>query len=231
MTKLKEIKSCVNCTQKSSLFKLLNNSELELINDNRLQVKYRAGETIIKQGTQFTNFIVLCYGKAKVYLEGRNGKNLILRYLRPFEFISWPGAFTDNRHHSSVSAITESLVCLINVVILRKIIEQNNKFALGYIENVSRANNFSTDKLLTISQKRSHGRIAHSLLYLRNDVFDENTSGLSISRQELADIASMSKESVCRILKEFREGGIINLSNNSIKIVDLKLLKQISDFG
>jgi CRP/FNR family transcriptional regulator len=41
----------------------------------------------------------------------------------------------------------------------------------------------------------------------------------------------MSKESAIRILKEFKEEGILNVEGNSFHIVNSKQLRQISEIG
>ncbi len=216
---------------KSPLFKHLTKSELELINEYRLEVKYNEGEVIFKQGTSLTHLIILNYGLAKIYLEGKNNKNLILRYLKPSEFINWPGAFVDNRHHFSVAAIKDSLACLINVDIFKQILQQNTSFSLDYIKNSSEASILRFDKLVNLTQKHMHGRIADALIYLYDEVFNNNTYELSISKQDLAELTGMNKDSAGRILKEFIESDIINIKKTRIEIKNFDLLRQISEYG
>ena len=54
---------------------------------------------------------------------------------------------------------------------------------------------------------------------------------MTISRQDLADISGMSKESAIRILKEFKEEGILTVDGNIFEILNIKQLKQISETG
>ncbi len=54
---------------------------------------------------------------------------------------------------------------------------------------------------------------------------------MTISRQDLADLSGMSKESAIRILKEFKEEGILTTSGNTMEIWNTKQLRQISETG
>jgi CRP/FNR family transcriptional regulator len=54
---------------------------------------------------------------------------------------------------------------------------------------------------------------------------------LPFSRQELADLIGVSRESATRVLIKFKSEGIIDLKGRSIKIVNMDLLEQISQKG
>ena len=53
--------------------------------------------------------------KAKVYLEGDKGKNIIIKILKGGELVGGPGFKVDNRHHFSVTAITDAKACFIDI--------------------------------------------------------------------------------------------------------------------
>jgi len=83
----KSLKTCLDCILMSPLFKLLTEKELEIIDDNRFEVNFRSGENIRKQGTYLSHAISLNAGLAKLYLEGINNRNIILRIIKPTSFI------------------------------------------------------------------------------------------------------------------------------------------------
>jgi CRP/FNR family transcriptional regulator len=51
---------------------------------------------------------------------------------------------------------------------------------------------------------------------------------LHLSRQEIADLTAMSKDSAIRILKDFERDGIISMQGNQMSILDKDQLKDIS---
>ena len=79
---------CINCANKSPLFKLLKPAELEIINKGRHEVIYNTGETIFKQGSPLSHVLSFNYGLAKIHLQGAENKNIIFEISAVSLFIS-----------------------------------------------------------------------------------------------------------------------------------------------
>ena len=107
------------------MFKFLSDKEIELIEKNRFEVKFRKGEIIRKQGTYLSHVISINSGLAKLYIEGFNGKNLILRIVKSTNFIGGPGMYFDQRHHYSVIALVDLSACFIDMNVFKNIIHNN----------------------------------------------------------------------------------------------------------
>ncbi len=77
-----------------------------------------------------------------------------------------------------------------------------------------------------------HGKIAEVILYLYKNIYNEqNPYPFIISRQDFADMAAISKESVSRILKQFKDDNLIKINIKTIKILNYDQLVQISECG
>jgi len=222
--------NCADCNCTSSIFQTLSKPELELINQNRYEVSFRAGEMMFKQGTPAPHFLCLTSGLAKLYIEGY-GKNLILSLVKPVEYILGPGIYVDNRHHYSASAVEDSTACLVDVSTFKKMIRNNPDFAEDFIQKISIMTIFNFDQFLSLTQKQMNGRIADALFYLSEKIYAGNPFEMTISRQDLADISGMSKESAIRILKEFKDEGILSVDGNTMHILNTHQLRQISQTG
>ena len=102
--------SCCNSScfvdDESNIFKNLVEDELNLLVEKKQQIKYKTGETIIKQNTASTYVICIKEGLAKIYIEGEKGKNLIVKIIGKGDFITGGGLFNGNVHHFTISAIT-----------------------------------------------------------------------------------------------------------------------------
>jgi CRP/FNR family transcriptional regulator len=222
--------NCANCNCKSQIFKNLGGLELELINNSRFQVDYKAGEIIFKQGTPSPYFVCITSGLAKIYIEGY-GKNLILALVKPVDYIFGPGIYVDNRHYYSASAVEDCTACLVDASVFKKLIRDNPDFAEEFLKRVSLQSIVNFEQLVSLTQKQMPGRIADAIFYLFEKIYCKNPFDLTISRQDLADLSGMSKESAIRILKEFKEEGILTLAGNNMEILNLKQLRQISETG
>jgi CRP/FNR family transcriptional regulator len=209
----------------------LSEEELRMIDENRHEVVYNPGETIFKQGTACTHVLSFTSGLAKIHMTGMNGKNLIIRLIKPIEFITGAGLFTNNMHHYSVTAIEKSCVCFIDKVIFFRLLEGNHKFCKEFMKLTQDHLIQSFEKLMNLNQKQNHGKVAESLLYLAGEIYGSNTFTLSITKTELSEMAGISKESTFKILKAFDSEGIINISGSSVEILNQELLSRISEKG
>jgi CRP/FNR family transcriptional regulator, polysaccharide utilization system transcription regulator len=205
--------------------------ELEVLNETRVEVNFKAGEMIFKQGTPSPYFLCLTAGLAKIYIEGFNGRNLILGIIKPVEYILGPGVYVDNRHHYSAVAVTDSSACLIDILAFKSIIRSNPDFAEEFIRRVSLQAIFNFDQVISLTQKQMPGRIADVLLYLKDKVYESNPFAMSLSRQDIADMSGMSKESAIRILKDFKDEGIIKIDGSRVEITNETQLAKISQTG
>ena len=85
--------------------------------------------------------------------------------------------------------------------------------------------------LHNLTQKHMHGRVADTILYLSNKVYNNTNFETTLNRQDLADMSSMTKESTIRILKEFKDDKIISFEGNNFKILQADTLQLISKRG
>jgi CRP/FNR family transcriptional regulator len=86
-------------------------------------------------------------------------------------------------------------------------------------------------RMLSLAQKRMHGRMAEALLMLADEVFGSDEFELLLSRQDIGDMTNMAKESVVRILKDLEEEGIIDAGCPMMRILDRERLKVIAEKG
>lgn len=221
----------MDCNMRSPLFRYLSEDELALVNGSRYEVFFKSGETIIKQGTDTTHMITLTSGLAKIYIEGYQNRNLILRIARPGEVFGGPGFFTDGRNHYTVAAIENATCCYLDGKIFQSLVETNIKTANELIRKINHSAIHNLDKLVNLTQKQVPGRMADALLYLHAEVYLTNPFDLTLSRQDLADMTGLSKESVIRILKEFKEDHILEMKGDHVEILNFDSLNRIAHSG
>jgi len=231
MSVINLISSCETCTRRWKNFQHLTQEELDLVNDNRYEATFKPGETIIKQGSPASNALFMASGMAKSYIEGLNGKNFILSIALPGRLILGPGAYIDSRHTYTVAAITAVQACFINFEIFKQLVRTNGAFAESLLQDISTKSQGTLNRMVSLSQKKMHGRLADALLYFSDVVFKTDEYDMILSRQELGEMTNMAKECVVRILKELEDSGVIYSDSSKVKILDREKLVQISVKG
>ncbi|MEN8119414.1 MAG: Crp/Fnr family transcriptional regulator [Bacteroidota bacterium] len=231
MTRDQKINSCTVGLEKCTCFELLTEEQTELIDNNLVEVGFSKGETICKQGTFATHVIYLTKGLVKVHMDGTQG-SLILKIVPENHLVALTALLEGNNVFPySVTAYVDSVVKLINIATFKKIINENAKFAAEII-NTLNSNTLQTfGRFYCLTNKQAYGRLADIILCLSEKIFKQKVFELLLTRKELAELSGMTTENVIRMLKKFREDGLIEMEGKKVKIKNSKLLKKISNYG
>jgi CRP-like cAMP-binding protein len=231
MEKPKGEQDCRTCMNRWDNFRTLTDEQMQLICDHRYEANFKSGEIIFKKGSPTSSGIFLVSGMAKVFLEGLDGKNIIISIAKPGVMISGPGTYGDMRHHFTLTALTDVKACFIDMLVIKQLVHLNNNFAEGLISDISQKSLLMYYKLIGLTQKKMPGRLADALLYLSNQIFESDEFDIILNRQELGEFTNMAKESVIRILKDLEDGGVISSNCSRIKILNKSKLQMISENG
>jgi len=202
--------------------------ELSQLAQKKTRISYLKGETIFKQGAFAPYVLYVVSGLIKVYLQTGYDKQVNISLAQKGDFLAFSSIFGENIHTYSSQAIKDSEICMIEKESLKDILLRNPQFAL---EITSR--NYSNEKHLleiikNLSYKQMRGKLASTLLYLSQDDFLKEDVFEFLSRQDIADFASISTESAIRYLKEFEKENVIVLHGRNIEISDVKKLETIA---
>lgn len=212
-------------------FEKLSDAEQKLIEKNQLEVKFKKGEVICKQGAFATHVIFLKEGLGKVYIEN-NKELLILRIMPSGNLLGLTSLLEGNNiFNYSVSAYKDSVVIMIDIKILREIIKKNSLFAFEIINIFCKNAMQINTRFFCLTHKQSYGRLADIILCIACRIYKNTEFDFFFSRQELAELCGISSESVIRILKKFKDDGLIEIKGKAFKILDYESLQKISNLG
>jgi CRP-like cAMP-binding protein len=223
---------CVVCEYRSECFDVLSNKQLADLAESKLQIQFKKGETIRKQGSFNRGVLYLKKGYAKVYREMEHvDQNCIVAFHQPGEMIGLSELFAGKIARYSVVAMTNCSVCCIELETFQEILNSNQEFAANIIKIINEQNNILFDFQIMNNHKQLHGRFAEALLFLRSHVFKTDSFSVPLTRRDLAEFTNMSTMSVVRILKSFKEDGLVEDKNGHIHILNVEKLKTISKIG
>ena len=227
---MNSLENCVDCMCRAKIFDFLSEEELGLTNRHKTVVRYNRGETIFKQGAPGNHVVSFVRGQAMVYIENPDDEIIILNLVKPTEFLSGTGIYSDERHHFSVKAIADSTVCFIEVEAIKQIMRSNHRFAEAFFDQNHRMILSLYNKLVSLTTRQQLGRVAEALIYLCN-FYGTNPFTLTISRRELAQMTNVSKEGIYRLLNTLVSDGIITHESGVIEICNMPTLEEISRRG
>jgi CRP/FNR family transcriptional regulator len=230
---VKELKqsTCTQCVYRSWAFNQLTTEQLQLIDKSRKEVLYQKGEVICREGEDVKSFLYLQQGLVKLLKTEKNDKEHIISVAKPLDFIGLLSIFSNEKHIYSITAIEDSVICMVDLKTIKALMKENGNFALDFIEKISKVADDVINTRVSISTKQLRGRIAYILLFFAEHIYGKNEYELPVSRKEIAQLIDMSTENVIRILSEFRKDKIIGIEGKNITVLDPERLRRIYTLG
>jgi CRP/FNR family transcriptional regulator, polysaccharide utilization system transcription regulator len=214
-----------------SWYELLNVEEKKLIDEHSVSLNFKKGESVCKQGSFASHVYFLEKGLVKVFLEDRN-KNLILALATDNSLLGLAAIYeANNKLPYSINTFAESTVRVIDIQIFRQLLEKNAAFSFRIINILNESTMQIYGRFFSLTQKQLHGRLADQLLCLSTWIFKSKSFELPLSRADLGELSGMSTESVIRMMKEFKDDGLIGMHCKNIELLDIPRLERISEFG
>jgi CRP/FNR family transcriptional regulator len=204
------------------------NTEKDFLEHKKKQLLYTKGENIFKQGAFAHHVIYVLSGLIKVYIQTGHNKQVNIRIAKAGEFLAFSSVFGEDVYSYSTLALKDSMICMIDKEGLRELLMKNIEFAMQI-----NTRNFQVEKHLynviaSMSFNQMRGKMASALLYLSSEEFINEGIFQHLTRQDIADFATISTESAIKFLKEFEKDKIIHLSGKDIYILNREKLQDIA---
>jgi len=218
---------CAKCKNRASCFNELSINDLSKVTNNKVEINYKKGETIIKQNSFASHIYFVKSGLVKMYIENKN-KNLTLEVAGSGSMYGITSLNYNKNYNFSLAALNDVHVCEINVEVINNIIKNNIGFSYDVVNQLNTTINKLISKVNCLSQKQTSARIADMLIELSDNVYKKQSFIMDLSRKDLAEITNMATENVVRTLKDFEQEKIIKLVGKKISIIDYEKLRKYS---
>lgn len=216
------------------LFNVLTTEEQEYLVQNHHILHFKKNEIIYHEGEKPLGLMCLVEGKVKVFKEGVGGRDQIVRMTSGPGFIGYRALFAEENHIASAVVIDPCVIFMVPRDVIFKLMESNNKLCMNIIKSFATELGFTRYRIVTLTQKHIRGRLAESLVFLR-DIYgyedDGSTLNIHLSREDLANFSNMTTSNAIRTLSTFVNENVLSVDGRIIKILDEKKLERISKLG
>jgi CRP/FNR family transcriptional regulator, polysaccharide utilization system transcription regulator len=226
-----QFSSCTISPHHCKCFEMLSEDERSMLERHSVNVIYKKGEIICKQGALASHIMYMEKGLAKVFLD--DGVNsLVLKIIPDGNMLGLSSVNSENNTYQySSMAYVDSEIRQIDIHFFKQLLGQNSRFAQEVI-NILGSNSVQINgRFFSLTHKQSYGRLADILLCLSDRIFRKYEFELPLSRKDLAELSGMSPETVIRMLKKFNDDGLIKMEGKFVSLLDPVRLKRISETG
>jgi CRP/FNR family transcriptional regulator len=221
---------CKVCAIKSKAASKLSAEEIEKLSFSCALVKFRKGDSLIRQGTFSTNVAYLRSGLAKIHIAGPYHEQIV-RIVKAPSYLGLPTTFGDKINQYSVTVIEAAEVCFIDISAFRYLLNVNHDFSYEIMLELCRNELEVFYRCANRTQKQIRGKIADVLIELSERIYNSKIFIIPLTQEDLGNLVDSSRESVSRVLNEFEKDGIIRLSGKKVEIINKKSLMLISANG
>ena len=224
---------CSECDVKeNSLFNFSFEDDLEVINCNKICNTFKKGQTLFYEGNQPAGLMCINKGKVKLYRTGKDGKEQIVGFGLPGEFLGYRAIIAEEGYIVSGTALEDTTICLIKKEDFLNMVQKNSYISKQLMVSLCKELGLAMEKIQSLSQKSVRERLAETLFYLK-ETFAKKDSDNSIvdivlPREDIANIVGTTTESVIRTLSEFKNEKLIELEGKKIRILNEPKLRSIS---
>lgn len=197
-------------------------------------VTYKKNEVIYKEGDLPTNLLCLVGGKVKIYKDGVGGRPQIMRVLGETEYFAYRAYMAGEPFITAAAAFEPCVLLKVPLGIIVKIIRENSNLGWFFIQRLAHDLGQSDERTVNLTQKHIRGRLAESLLFLKESYgVEEDGSTLSIylSREDLANLSNMTTSNAIRTLSAFACEKLVAIDGRKIKFINIAELEKISKTG
>ncbi|MBQ7570957.1 MAG: Crp/Fnr family transcriptional regulator [Bacteroidaceae bacterium] len=231
----KKQESMKNVMEKlSALCQHLTEDQKRQLERSIILQEYKKNEIIYHEGDTPQHLLCLLRGKVKVFKDGVGGRAQTMRLYKPVEYFGYRAYITGENIHCTAAAFETSFIAKIPLDLLVSFIRSNNELAWFFIQSLAKLLGMSDERTVSLTQKHIRGRLAESLLYLRDSYgLEEDGCTLSIylSREDLANLSNMTTSNAIRTLSAFAAEHLVAIDGKKIKLINEAELEKISRMG
>jgi len=213
----------IDFLKSSPYFSGLDSSELALIRGFFFEKSTPKGDFVLKEGEAGEILYLIGSGVVKEFLTSANGKEQILRLIRPGEFLNDVPILDGGPNLASAVAMAPLKLYGMRKGDMVNVLRGHPDVALNVMKALAGRVRYFASLVEDLSFRHVIGRVAKILLEQA-----EEGSGPRLTQQEMAALAGTAREMIGRALKDLEEDGAIRLDRHRILILDRDALRKMA---
>jgi CRP/FNR family cyclic AMP-dependent transcriptional regulator len=211
------------------LLERLGEAERNLLLQPTHLVHKNKGSYIFMEGDAATHLFFIKKGTVRVHKQLSEGKEITIFLREKNDAFGEIGPFSGSTYSCSSIAETNCEIYAIEKDVLEKILSENAKISSELVKWVAEKLETSSSKIKDFLMFGTEGAVASFLIRKANSSGKEVSEGIlveeAITHYQIATHIGSSRETVTRILNDYRNKGIIEFRRNKLLIKQFSYLK------
>lgn len=230
---LEMIQSCASCPiRENSLFCNLSPHGLEELTAIRQNSIYPAGAVLFVEGQPARGLFVLCSGKAKLTASSSQGRSLIVRVAEPGEVLGLSAVVSNSDYEVSAQTLEPAQASFLPRPDFLRFLQKNGEVSVRVAQHLSMELRRAYHQVARIAlAPTARAKLAGLLLDWASQEAQPVSKNvrfqLRLTQEEIGELIGSSRETVSRMLNDFRRKGLIEIKGTLITLPDPRKLEAI----
>ena len=192
---------------------------------------FKKGKLVFYEGGVPTGVFLMKRGRAKIFSTGVYGKDQIFYIYKRGDLLGYHALLCNEFYEDSCETLEDCEILFINKSNFDHLLQKIPNLKLLLIQNMSHEFGVLVNTITILAQRTLRERLALYLLVLSERYFNEKTkrSIINLAREDLANIIGTTRESLGRVLKDFKEEKLIQINKRVIEVVNFDGLNKIAN--
>jgi len=202
---------------------------LEDLKEGRNINRYKKKQFIYTEGNQPSRLYYVLKGKVKSFKRNADGKELILNLYKAGDFLGYRALLENCEYRETAEALEDTELALIPKADFEELLNSNFSVMKKFIKILAENLDTNEDQLLAIAYNSLRKKVADALITLYNKYNPQKKDffQIDLSRENLASIAGVAKESLIRTLGDFKQENLVSIEENRISILNYNKLEKM----
>jgi CRP/FNR family transcriptional regulator, cyclic AMP receptor protein len=224
--------NCLICKLRhSGFFCDLDKPALESLEQIKYASAYPQGAMLFVEGQSARGIYIVCTGRVKLSTTSRDGKTLILRIAQAGEVLGLHATVSGKPYELTAETLQPCQLDFVKRDDFLKFLQNHSDACLNAAQHLSQNCQSAYEMIRSLGLSHSVSeKLARLLLEWAEDG-DATKDGIrikvSLTHEEIAQLIGTSRETVTRVLSEFRDKKLANLHGSTLLIQNKEALERL----
>jgi len=187
------------------------------------------GEVVFLKGLPATDLSLLATGRIKVVRETEDGREVILRQIRPGDIFGGAGGWGESVYPASALAQEEALVLQLPAAEFQHLLSSHVEFAVAVIHELGLRLREAEARIRDLQAESAECRLAHAVLRLAQKQERGGPPTLTLTRQDLAELSGTTVATASRTVRAWHNQGLVDAGRERVTILRPNALRAIAE--
>ena len=193
------------------------------LSDNRESRHYKKKDLIFREGDHPRWLYFVEKGKVKVFKTSDDGRELIVKVAQTGDFLGFLALFKEDAYPESAAALEDCSSKLVPKQDFSALVFGNRDVNVRFIKMLANHIADREQQLIELAYNSVRKRVASALVKLAV----QSGPSIHLLREDMAALAGTAKETLIRTLTDFKNEGLIEITEGVVLVISIEKLKNL----